>query len=1233
MDSRRVPSCWLVALLAVALLHLALLPSVARADEIDDMLNAGSYAEGEVVAAFLSQDGQIVAQSDAPYEVMPLMRVTAPARRAEGGTLAEQSEGDLTLSSVSSATLTTEELLRLLAEDPNVAFAEPNYTFSLEGSKPDGASSGTALSPQADATAVGDLKSMQWGNWTTDQTMRTEAFTTNPSVNVPNFAASLRGANMSKPVVVALLDTAVDNRHPDLTNVLYHFSPEQQAALGCYDMGYNAGNKGARGNYYNPESVSIGHGTHTAGIIGAEWNGFGTSGVASDVRIVSIDFASEGGAVTTSDAICAFEFVDRFNKRASDDERIRITSNSWGSMHTSRAIDAAVRKLGETWNTVSVFSAGNDGRNNDHYERANSYVQNNPYAVIVANSSGDEVLNDSSAYGTGSVDLAAPGTRILSTMTDTDAHAQYLADATRSIDPLYVGFDGDSEPGVTVSQLYQDDKPSVWHDDTVVKSDVGTQVNNVHACGPGSLKVDVDQAYSVDSSGGGKFNHYDVKFDVDLTGTDIADRLGGLEDLHLGLMFAGGTDSASAMVWSLATNLANIEFTSGISPDSRADWLPLDKVITEPQANDKAIEGEDPPTGAALHPEGNHLVIKLRVALPAGCTTFYVDSLGLGTQTSPYGFKTGTSMSTPVVSGAGAVLASQGHEGTELASLLRSKVRVPDPALAVKTGGIFDFLADGTTGASGSHALGPDITGIKVDGTTLTVTGANFGAEPASVNLARYVVGAEDQPLAATVASWSDEEVRLTLDAPIEGILRAVLTNSAGKWDTQYLFVSKGASVFEQDLPFDPSAGDAFVYGDAPGDWETKGPLVGLGCKLYHLPAYGGDDELAPGYSKMLCFDLKKQTWSELPALPEWLSGVSAVMHDGKIVVEGATMYELETGEHKASFPEGEAAEERVYEFDPADGSWTKASADGMLLGQTIVNDDGNLKLAGGSMPDPEHPEQPWRTVPAPVTAYDLSSGAGDELCALPLALSNPQVAAHDKTLLICSDGMSTMALAPAVIRVREGQATELKGALPAFVGDTETITYILFSEMRNIRLHNAIAPTSDGFVLVGPPAADGASDTYVLRDDSEKFEPYGKRSSEDCVYSQAACTYRGRLFVIGAALLEPNNRLFRATAMDVPEYPGDIPCDVDPEPEPTPGPDPQPEPTPDPQTDPQPETNPTPDYAKGNASQAAMGTATTTATRAVPKTGDESSPLFGMLLAGIVIMSAGMLSRASRRS
>lgn len=87
------------------------------------------------------------------------------------------------------------------------------------------------------------------------------------------------------------------------------------------------------------------------------------------------------------------------------------------------------------------------------------------------------------------------------------------------------------------------------------------------------------------------------------------------------------------------------------------------------------------------------------------------------------------------------------------------------------------------------------------------------------------------------------------------------------------------------------------------------------------------------------------------------------------------------------------------------------------------------------------------------------------------------------------------------------------------------------------------------GFVLVGPPGTGGTSDTYILRDGSDKFEPYEKRSSDDRVYSQAGCTYRGRLFVIGSAWFEPENRFFRATAMDVAEYPGDIPCEEEQEP------------------------------------------------------------------------------------
>ena len=218
MKRRHMPSRWLIISFVVALMHLALLPQAARADEIDDMLAAGNYAKGEVIAAFFPQSGQLMAQSEAPYEVTPLMEVGASATGAGDGTLMAQSEEGLTLSSVTSDTLTTEELLRLLSEDADVAFVEPNYTFSIEDSEPSDPTLDNSMSPQADATTVGDLQPIQWANWTTEQTPRTAAFKDNPSVNVPNFESSQRGANTRKTIVVARVDPAVDNPHHKRAN-------------------------------------------------------------------------------------------------------------------------------------------------------------------------------------------------------------------------------------------------------------------------------------------------------------------------------------------------------------------------------------------------------------------------------------------------------------------------------------------------------------------------------------------------------------------------------------------------------------------------------------------------------------------------------------------------------------------------------------------------------------------------------------------------------------------------------------------------------------------------------------------------------------------------------------------------------------------------------------------------------------------------------------------------------
>ncbi len=80
--------------------------------------------------------------------------------------------------------------------------------------------------------------------------------------------------------------------------------------------------------------IENGHGTHCAGIIGAEGeNNIGIAGVNWKVRIMPLKFMNAGGYGTTKDAIEAINYViDR--KKAG--VNVRIISASWGSTQKSQ---------------------------------------------------------------------------------------------------------------------------------------------------------------------------------------------------------------------------------------------------------------------------------------------------------------------------------------------------------------------------------------------------------------------------------------------------------------------------------------------------------------------------------------------------------------------------------------------------------------------------------------------------------------------------------------------------------------------------------------------------------------------------------------------------------------------------------------------------------------------------------------------------------------------------------
>jgi len=215
----------------------------------------------------------------------------------------------------------------------------------------------------------------------------------------------------SQEVVVAVLDSGVDYNHEDLAPNMWtrpdSMDPYHDAELGTIDDldGFNAID-----NASDPMDEN-GHGTHCAGIIGAEGeNDIGIAGVNWKVRIMPLKFMNAGGYGTTKDAIEAINYViDR--KKAG--VNVRIISASWGGTQKSRALEAVIRKAYEN-DILFVAAAGNasvDNDRNPHYP--SSY--NVPNVISVAALDRNDQLAAFSNYGVKSVAIAAPGVDILST--------------------------------------------------------------------------------------------------------------------------------------------------------------------------------------------------------------------------------------------------------------------------------------------------------------------------------------------------------------------------------------------------------------------------------------------------------------------------------------------------------------------------------------------------------------------------------------------------------------------------------------------------------------------------------------------------------------------------------------------------------------------------------------------------------------------------------------------------
>ncbi len=236
-------------------------------------------------------------------------------------------------------------------------------------------------------------------------------------------------------VVVAVIDTGVDISHPDLADIIW--TNENEIPNNGIDDDNNGYIDDISGWDFlwqdNIPDDRHGHGTHVAGTIAAiRNNNEGIAGVADNVKIMPIKILgvnAAGSEIGALDSQIAKAIEYAFQNGAN------ISNNSWGGPYSSSAIQSAIAAGGSAGH-LFVAAAGNSGSNADMYPMyPAAYNLTNILSVAAIASTGN--LAGFSNYGVNSVDIAAPGVDILSTMSSESP-------ACVTTPPCYVSWNGTS---------------------------------------------------------------------------------------------------------------------------------------------------------------------------------------------------------------------------------------------------------------------------------------------------------------------------------------------------------------------------------------------------------------------------------------------------------------------------------------------------------------------------------------------------------------------------------------------------------------------------------------------------------------------------------------------------------------------------------------------------------------------------------------------------------------------
>lgn len=284
---------------------------------------------------------------------------------------------------------TVAQAVSAFSNDPNVAYAQPNYIYHV-------------LAVPADPQ-YGQL----WAAKNIGQTITTGTYAPKSGIagDDMNLESAWNVQTDCSTVVVAVVDSGINYTSTDLAANMW---------AGNAMHGQNFASDATIGAGSDPMDLN-GHGTHVAGIIGAQANnGIAGVGVCWKASLMAVRVMDATGAGYTS------TITSGINYAVSNGAKV-INMSLGEAVGFDQAFSDAITGA-QNANVLVVVAAGNSATDNDAATTPNwpcNFTQ--PNLICVAALDQNYALASFSDWGATSVDVGAPGTNIYSTWAGTNA--------------------------------------------------------------------------------------------------------------------------------------------------------------------------------------------------------------------------------------------------------------------------------------------------------------------------------------------------------------------------------------------------------------------------------------------------------------------------------------------------------------------------------------------------------------------------------------------------------------------------------------------------------------------------------------------------------------------------------------------------------------------------------------------------------------------------------------------